>query len=228
MEKQQPMKMAAAEALYNTTNGASFSIFATAGFERHPSHLSKDIRIPHLLSLISDLSWNGKVLGINQINRSEQKKYGPGDYVPIVGVTYWTFRLMIGAGVLMLLIALGGLWLQRKRKLEVSKRFQRLALLGFALPILANWTGWIFTEVGRQPWVVFGLLKTSDARSPNVSTGDLVITLTGYIVVYAILIAIGGWLFSREIKHGPQDDPSPDDPPSPPAPAARPELALSY
>jgi cytochrome d ubiquinol oxidase subunit I len=85
MEKQQPMKMAAAEALYNTTNGASFSVFATGSFTRHPSHLGKDIRIPHLLSLISDLSWNGKVQGIDQINAAEQKKYGAGDYVPVVG-----------------------------------------------------------------------------------------------------------------------------------------------
>jgi len=228
MEKQQPMKMAAAEALYNTTKGASFSIFATAGLERHPSHLSKDIRIPHLLSLISDLSWNGTVKGINQINAAEQKKYGPGDYVPIVGVTYWTFRLMIGAGVLMLLISLGGLWLMRKRKLEVSRRFQKLAVLGFVLPILANWTGWIFTEVGRQPWVVFGLLKTSDARSPNVSSADLIITLSGYIVLYGILIAIGGWLMSREIKHGPEPDPDPDQPPATSSPSARRELVLSY
>src|SRR5665213_3323722 len=98
MEKQQPMKMAAAEALYNTTNGASFSIFSTASLTAHPTHLEKDIRIPHLLSLISDLSWNGKVLGINQINHAEQKKYGPGNYIPVIGVTYWTFRLMIGAG----------------------------------------------------------------------------------------------------------------------------------
>jgi cytochrome d ubiquinol oxidase subunit I len=96
MYKQQPMKMAAAEALYNTTKAAPFSVFATSSLTRHPAHLSKDIAIPHVLSLIATLSWNGTVKGINQVNAAEQKKYGPGDYVPIVGVTYWTFRLMIG------------------------------------------------------------------------------------------------------------------------------------
>jgi cytochrome d ubiquinol oxidase subunit I len=225
MEHQQPMKMAAAEALFNTTKGASFSVFATAGLTRHPSHLSKDIRIPHLLSLISDFSWNGTVQGINQINAAEQKKYGPGDYVPIIGVTYWTFRLMIGAGVLMMVMSLIGLWLMHRRKLERSRVFQWFALLGFVLPILANWTGWIFTEMGRQPWVVFGLLKTSASNSPRVSTGELVFTLTGYIVVYASLIAVGVWLVLREIKHGPEPDP-PDG--EQPPPITRPDLALAY
>jgi cytochrome bd ubiquinol oxidase subunit I len=133
MEKQQPMKMAAAEALYNTAHGASFSIFSTAAWTAHPAHLSKDIRIPHLLSLISDLSWNGKVLGINQINRAEQRKYGPGNYTPVIGVTYWTFRLMIGAGMLILAIALAGMIQQRRRALERSRWFARAALLGVVL-----------------------------------------------------------------------------------------------
>jgi cytochrome bd ubiquinol oxidase subunit I len=228
MEKQQPMKMAAAEALYHTQKNAPFSILSVGSFTRYPSHLDRLIGIPSGLSLMADLNPSGTVQGIVNINRAEQKKYGPGNYVPIVGVTYWTFRLMIGAGILILLITLAGLWLMRKRKLELSRRFQRFALLGFGLPILANWTGWIFTEMGRQPWVVFGLLKTSDARSPNVSSADLIITLTGYIVLYGILMAIGGWLMSREIKHGPEPDPDGDEPPTSTTPTARPELVLSY
>jgi cytochrome bd ubiquinol oxidase subunit I len=206
MEEQQPMKMAAAEAIYNTQKGAGFSIFATGSFNRHPKALSKNITIPHGLSLIADLSWDGTVKGINQINAAEQQKYGPGDYVPVVGVEYWTFRLMIGAGVLMTLIALAGLWLARRRALERSRRFWRVAVVGAFLPILANWTGWIFTEVGRQPWVVFGLFKTSQANSPNVSSASIAITLAGYIVIYGILIGVGGWLMLREIRRGPEPD----------------------
>ncbi|MHB8696063.1 MAG: cytochrome ubiquinol oxidase subunit I [Solirubrobacteraceae bacterium] len=230
MEKQQPMKMAAAEALYNTQKGAPFSILATGSFTRHPGALDKLINIPDGLSLMATLSLNGRVEGVNNINRAEQQKYGPGDYVPIVGVTYWTFRLMIGAGMLMLAIAALGLWLLRRGRLELSRRFQRFALLGFVLPILANWSGWIFTEVGRQPWVVFGLLKTSDARSPSVSSAYIVISLAGYMVLYGVLIAIGGWLMKREIDHGPEPDPAPLDPngPQQPEPLERPELVLSY
>jgi cytochrome d ubiquinol oxidase subunit I len=228
MDVQQPMKMASAEALYNTTKGAPFSIFATGSFTRHPGHLSKDITIPHLLSLISTLSWNGTVQGINQVNAAEQKKYGPGDYVPIVGVTYWTFRLMIGAGLLMTLITLVGLVLLRRRRLESARWFFRASIVGIFLPILANWTGWIFTELGRQPWVVFGLLKTSQARSPNVTSLDIVLTLAGYIVIYGVLIAIGGWLMLREIGHGPDPDPGEGGDASPAAPVAHPELVLAY
>ena len=230
MYKQQPMKMAAAEALYNTKDGAPFSIFATGQFTRHPGKLSKDITLPHVLSLIATLSWNGQVKGINQINAAEQKKYGPGDYVPIVGVTYWTFRLMIGAGVLMLLISAAGLLALRRKRIERWKWFQRAAVAGFALPILANWTGWIFTEIGRQPWVVFGLLKTSQARSPNVTSADIVLTLAGYILIYGLLMAIGGWLMLREIGRGPEaDPPAPgSDDLEPPSEPTRPDLVLAY
>ena len=229
MYKQQPMKMAAAEALYNTEQGAPFSIFAQGSFTRHPGRLTKDITIPHVLSLIATLSWDGTVTGINQDNAAEQKKYGPGDYVPIVGVTYWTFRLMIGAGILMLLISVVGLVLMRRRKLDSARWFQRAAIAGVFLPILGNWTGWIFTEMGRQPWVVYGLLKTSQANSPNVSSLDIVLTLAGYIVIYGVLIVIGGWLMLREISKGP-DDPTPDAGPGglPPGPAERQELVLAY
>jgi cytochrome d ubiquinol oxidase subunit I len=225
MDTQQPMKMAAAEALYNTTKGASMSLFAVAPFEHHPKTLTTDIRIPHLLSLIATFSWNGTVKGINQVNAAEQKKYGPGDYTPIVGVTYWSFRLMAGAGVLLILFPALGMWLMRRPgRLERTRWFNRAAIVGIFVPILANWTGWIFTEMGRQPWVVYGLLKTSDANSPDVSMASIIITLSGYIVVYGILIAVGARLFVREMKHGP-DGPTP--PPTPGSPT-RPDLVLAY
>jgi cytochrome d ubiquinol oxidase subunit I len=229
MEKQQPMKMAAAEAIQNTQNGAPFSIISTGSFTRNPKSIDRLISIPHGLSLLANLSWNGQVKGINQINAAEQKKYGPGDYVPIVGITYWTFRLMIGAGMLMLAIAVLGMWFMRKRQLDRRRWFQRGMLLGVVLPIVANWTGWIFTEVGRQPWVVFGLLRTNQANSPNVSSAYIVITLTGYIVLYGILIAIGGWLMLRELRHGPEPDPI-DEPGAPGTSqhTEHPELVLSY
>jgi cytochrome d ubiquinol oxidase subunit I len=185
MDKQQPMKMAAAEALYRDTNGASLSLFAVGPLTRHPTHLNTDIRLPYALSILATLNPNGHVEGINDVNRAEQRKYGPGDYVPIVGVTYWSFRLMTGAGMAMILLTLiGVVLLRRSGRIERSKWFSRFAVLGIFLPILANWTGWIFTEIGRQPWVVYGLLKTSDARSPNVSMGSIIISLTAYIVVY--------------------------------------------
>ena len=101
---------------------------------------------------------------------------------------------------------------------------------GIFLPILANWSGWIFTEMGRQPWVVYGLLSTADARSPDVSMGSIIITLTGFILVYGILIAVGVRLFIKEIKRGPEDPPPPPAPDTgAPSPAERrPDLVLAY
>jgi cytochrome d ubiquinol oxidase subunit I len=229
MEKQQPMKMASAEALYNTTKGASLSVFAAGPFERHPSHLGTDIRIPHLLSIIGTASWNGKVKGINQVNAEEQAKYGPGDYVPIVGITYWTFRLMAGVGLALVLLPLLGLWLIRRRRLERTKWFLRVAVIGAFLPPLANLTGWIFTEMGRQPWIVYGLLKTNEARSPLVGSGTIILSLVGYTLLYGVLAAVGGRLFLREIAHGPEAQPEPGhDGGATPSEPERPDLVLAY
>jgi len=226
MEKQQPMKMAAAEALYKTSRGASLSIFAVGPFEHFPKRLNTDIRIPHLLSILGTASWNGEIKGVDQLQAEDVKKYGPGDYVPILGVTYWTFRIMAGVGVLLLLIPLLGLLLLRRNLFERKRWFLRLAAVGALLPPLANLTGWIFTEMGRQPWVVYGLLKTSDARSPLVSSTDIVLSLLGYTVLYGTLLVIGGRLFKKEIDHGPEAEPS--EHAGPAIPAQRPDLVLAY
>ncbi|MGA2321469.1 MAG: cytochrome ubiquinol oxidase subunit I [Solirubrobacteraceae bacterium] len=227
MEEQQPMKMAAAEALYKTEKGASLSIFAVGPFEHFPKRLETDIRIPHLLSLLGTASWNGEVKGVNQLQAEDVKEFGPGDYVPILGVTYWTFRLMAGVGVLLLLIPIIGLLLMRRGLFEKKRWFLRAAVVGTFLPPLANLTGWIFTEMGRQPWVVYGLLKTSDARSPLVSSGDIIISVVGYTLLYGILLIVGGRLFLREIAHGPEADPSGEPGVRPVAPT-RPDLVLAY
>jgi cytochrome d ubiquinol oxidase subunit I len=227
MEKQQPMKMAAAEALYKTTKGASLSIFAVGPFEHFPKRLNTDIRIPHLLSILGDASWNSTVKGVNQLQAEDVKKYGPGDYVPILGVTYWTFRLMAGVGVLLLLIPLVGLLLVRRKTLERSRRFLWVCVGGALLPVIGNLTGWIFTEMGRQPWVVYGLLKTSDARSPLVGSGSIILTIVGYTLLYGVLLIVGGRLFLREIAHGPEGEPSDTASKTPDGPA-RPDLILAY
>ena len=161
------------------------------------------------------------------MNAEDQKKYGPGDYVPILGVTYWTFRLMAGVGVLLLAIPLIGLLLVRRKTLERSRRFLWVCVGGAFLPVLANLTGWIFTEMGRQPWVVYGLLKTSDARSPLVGSGSIVLTIVGYTLLYGVLLAIGGRLFLREIAHGPEAESTSTASGTPGGPA-RPDLILAY
>ena len=196
MDSQQPMKMAAAEALYQTKDGASFSLLTIGNLKDNPIF---QIRVPHVLSLIADLSWNGQVLGIDQVQASEVAKFGHGSYVPVVWLTYWSFRAMVGAGILLVLLAGWGVVLARRRRLAVSPWFRRAALWGMALPFLANATGWVFTEAGRQPWIVYGLMKTVRGVSP-VTTADVAATLGAFVVVYGVLGAIDAVLMTRSAR----------------------------
>jgi cytochrome bd ubiquinol oxidase subunit I len=219
MDSQQPMKMAAAEALYNTESGASFSL-VTIGTLSGDKELWS-VRVPDLLSMIATLNPHGTVQGINNVQKAYVAKYGPGSYKPVIPVTYWTFRLMAGFGGLALLIALLGLWLSRRRRVPGPRWFYRIALWGAALPYLAASTGWIFTEMGRQPWTVFGVLRTSASVSNGVTASSVLISMIAFTLVYAVLAAIAGWLAIRHIKAGPEEI-------SPDAPAASQLPVFSY
>ncbi|HZP89518.1 MAG TPA: cytochrome ubiquinol oxidase subunit I [Actinomycetota bacterium] len=201
MTKEQPMKMAAAEALWQTERGAGFSLFAVGDVEHGRNHIN--IQLPHMLSVLATNTWNGTVQGINDLQARFERRYGPGRYVPVVGVMYWSFRLMVGAGLLMILFAAVGLWLLRRHRLAGASWFQRLAPWGIVLPISANLLGWTFAEMGRQPWVVYGLLKTDAAGSPAVGTGFVLVTLVGFTLVYGLLAVVDAVLLARMAKTGP-------------------------
>ncbi|HEY6015170.1 MAG TPA: cytochrome ubiquinol oxidase subunit I [Gaiellaceae bacterium] len=204
MTRQQPMKMAAAEALYQSKTGAEFSLFALGPWSRYPEENLVNIAVPHGLSILSNNSWNARVEGINDVQRDYEARYGPGNYKPIVAVTYWSFRIMTGLGFLACLLAAAGLWLaHRPGRLENAQRYLRLAVWMIALPFLANLAGWVFTEIGRQPWVVQGLLLTRNAVSPSVSAWSVGITLGGFTLLYGILAAVEGWLMFRAARGGP-------------------------
>jgi cytochrome d ubiquinol oxidase subunit I len=196
MERQQPMKMAAAEALYNTAHGASFSLITVGGLDDKPIF---QIRLPHLLSVLATNSWNGQVQGINQLQREATKKFGKGSYVPVIWLTYWSFRVMVGMGMLIFLLGAIGLWLLRRKRLEKSPIYLRFASLMILAPFVANSFGWIFTEIGRQPWVVYGLLKTSNAVS-MISPGYIAASLIGFTAIYSFLAVIEIGLMVRFAK----------------------------
>ncbi|TQS20463.1 cytochrome ubiquinol oxidase subunit I [Microbispora sp. KK1-11] len=204
MTKQQPMKMAAAEALWEDESSAGFSIFAVGDVENGRNHLN--IQIPYGLSLLSTNTLDGKVEGINDIQARYEKTYGPGDYRPVVGLAYWSFRLMIGFGALAGLLALAGLWLTRRRRLPGNPWFYRIGVLGIGLPFLANTLGWIFTEMGRQPWTVFGVMRTAAAVSPGSDVGEVATTLVGFTLVYAVLAVIEVRLLLKFIRKGPEPE----------------------
>ncbi|HVS84743.1 MAG TPA: cytochrome ubiquinol oxidase subunit I [Gaiellaceae bacterium] len=204
MTKQQPMKMAAAEALYQTKSGAGLSLFDLGPWAKYPSKDLVSIAVPHGLSILADNSWNGTVEGMADLQKQYVAKYGPGNYEPIVGVTYWGFRIMAGIGFVAILIGAFGLWLARlPGRLESSPRFLRLAVWGIALPLVANLAGWIFTEIGRQPWIVQGLLLTKDAVSPTVGAWSVGLTLAGFTLLYGVLAVVEAALMIRAAKAGP-------------------------
>ncbi len=221
MTKQQPMKMAAAEALYRTSQPASFSIFTVGSLNGQREIAS--VRVPRLLSFLATASFDGKVEGINDIEKQYDQQYGQGQYRPYIPVTYWSFRLMIGFGALAALIALVGLWLTRRGRLPGSKWFWRVAPWTVMLPLLANSFGWLFTEMGRQPWTVFGVLQTPDSVSPSVGVGTVATSLTVFTLLYGVLAVVELALLVRYAKAGP-----PEEPPGEDADDADRQLAFAY
>lgn len=188
MIKVQPMKMAAAEALWDSENPASMSLF-TFGDEKNRKDVFA-IKIPGALSFLAYNKFEGEVKGINNLQKEAEAKFGPGDYVPPVAVSYWTFRIMVGAGFLMLLIALLTTIQAFKSKFEFKPLWYKIVFWSMVLPWVANTTGWIFTEIARQPWTVFGLFKTADSVSNTVSAGEVAFSLIAYTVIYAVLMVI--------------------------------------
>jgi cytochrome d ubiquinol oxidase subunit I len=184
--KYQPMKIAAAEAQWTTCQPCSFSLFQIGGGnnDHTPTQI---LEIPHLLSLLATNHWNGKVIGMSPLQAQYAARYGPGNYVPNVFIQYWGMRVMAYLAVIVVLVALWGLWLNRRKKLATSSLFLRVATWLVVLPFLINTAGWLLTESGRQPWIVQGIMLTKNGISPSVSTTYLVISLTAFVLLYGTL-----------------------------------------
>jgi len=200
MVQTQPMKMATAEALWETADPASFSLFTIGDMQERRDVWS--FRIPRVLSLLAYNQISGEVKGINDLQAEYEAKYGPGDYVPPAIIPYWTFRIMVGAGFALVALAIYALFLVMGELLQQRPIPLKLYTLAIALPYLANTSGWLLTEVGRFPWAVFGLVKLDDAVSPNVSAGMLWVSLIGYVIVYGVLIFATVYLLAKYAKAG--------------------------
>ncbi|PRY58366.1 cytochrome ubiquinol oxidase subunit I [Glycomyces artemisiae] len=201
MTSTQPMKMAAAEALYQTTSNAPFSVLTIGSLDGR--HGTPVIEIPGLLSFLATGSFGGTVQGINDLNAQYNEIFGPGDYVPYIPLTYWSFRFMIGFGLLAMAMAVIVWWFTRRGRLPEHHLFWPVAMWMALTPFLANSSGWIFTEMGRQPWVVFSLYQTSEAVSPRVGAATVAASLIGFTLVYLILAVIAVKLFFKFAKAGP-------------------------
>ena len=196
--------MAAAEALWTTEDPASFSLLTIGDLSQRNEVFS--IRLPFALSLLATDQLTGEVQGIYDLQAEYEALYGPGDYIPPVAVVYWTFRIMVGAG--MALVALGGyaLFMVMGDTLKIGPRVQKLFFLALFLPYAANTAGWLMTEIGRYPWIVQGLMTVDQGVSPAVSAGELWVTVLGFTLIYGLLMFADIYLLVKYAKIVPPGD----------------------
>ena len=200
MYTSQPMKMAALEALWETEQPASFSLLTIGDLSGKEEVWS--IRIPYVMSFLACNNFTCEIKGVNELQAQAVAQYGPGDYVPLMIVTYWTFRIMMFFGLIMIGIAAFFVWKMMRGDITKAKWMKWVPWV-LVLPYLANASGWILTEMGRQPWIVYGLLKVQDAVSPNLTILDLWISLIGYTVVYGSLAVAMVYLMKKTALAGP-------------------------
>ena len=185
--------------------------------------------MPHLLSFLATGTFDGEVKGINSLQEAYEQLYGPGSYKPNIPLTYWTFRLMIGVGMASAAIALWLLWATRWGRAP-SHWLVWLAVPLPLLPLVANCFGWIFTETGRQPWLVFGLLPTASGVSPGTTSAEVITSLLGFTVLYGVLAVVETKLMFRTIRKGlaGTDTPASEGPPDSSPDEAEKPLSFAY
>ncbi len=197
----QPLKMAAAEALWETEQPAGFAI--VAGIDEQKQANTFEVKIPGVLSFLSYNNFSGEVQGIRDLQAAAVAQYGAGDYVPPVALNFWSFRIMVGAGMLMVLLALlAVLWSNGQREIDGKRGFLKVIQWAPVLPYLASTFGWVMAETGRWPWIVFGLQKIEDAVSPNVPAWNIGFSLVALGVLYGVLAVVA---FNLAVKYGTAD-----------------------
>ena len=188
----QPAKVAAMEGIWETGRGVGASLFAIPDAAAERNHY--EIAIPRLASFYLTHDWNGEIKGL--------KEWAPRDRPP-VAIVYFAFRIMVGIGVLMLLVVALGWWQHWRGRLYESRFFLRAARLAMPIGFVAVLAGWTVTEVGRQPWVVYGLMRTADAVSPSLTAFDVALSLAAYVLAYLVIFGGGFLLLRRLVRRGP-------------------------
>jgi len=219
----QPMKLASSEALWETEDPASFSLFTIGSLDQTQEIFS--IRIPAVLSFMAFNNWTGEVKGLNQLQAEFQSQFGPGDYVPNLVITYWSFRGMVGLGFVMLGLAVYALFISLAEMFEKPPRAIKLFLWAIPLPYLANSFGWLLTEVGRYPWLVYGLMKLEQGLSTVVAGWQVLITLLGFTLIYGALMVADIYLLTKYARQAPPPlEPGVEGQPEPTAGESLPSL----
>jgi cytochrome d ubiquinol oxidase subunit I len=235
MFEQQPMKMASAESLCHTETDPNFSIL-TVGTHNNCDSVVRVLEVPYVLPFLAEGTFSGVTLeGVEDLQASAEAKFGPGNYRPNLFVTYWSFRAMIGFLAVPMLFALCALWLTRGGRTPDQRWFARFAVWTLPTPFLASMAGWVFTEMGRQPWVVVPnptgdqmvRLTVQDGVS-NHSAGMVWTSLILFTVTYAVLAVIWFFLLRRYVAKGPQEHDAEPAPPTPPGDDDVAPLSFAY
>jgi cytochrome d ubiquinol oxidase subunit I len=200
MAEVQPMKLAAIEAIWETEQPASFSLLTIGDLSGKQEVWS--FRIPYAMSFLACNNFTCEVKGVNELQANYEQQFGPGDYIPLMVVTYWTFRIMMAFGMVMILITAYFVWANMRGDISKAWWMKWVPWL-LILPYLANASGWILTEMGRQPWIIYGLLRVEDAVSPNLTPTDLLISLIGFAAIYLALAVSMIYLMKKYATAGP-------------------------
>lgn len=189
----QPVTLAAMEGHFDTKSGASLNVIGQPDVEHQ--RIDNPITLPRVLSFISYGRWNAEVKGLNEVPRDQWP-----DNIPLL---FYAFHIMVGLGTVFIALGLTAFVCLRLGRLYTCKPVLWALLLCFPLPYVANTFGWMTAELGRQPWLVYGLLRTADGYSTRVSSGNTLFTLLGFMGLYALLSMLFLFLIQREISRGP-------------------------
>jgi cytochrome d ubiquinol oxidase subunit I len=190
----QPVALAAMEGHFDTKSGAGLNVIGQPDVENQ--RIDNPITLPKVLSFISYGRWNAEVKGLNEVPRDQ--------WPDNIGLLFYSFHIMVGLGTVMIALSLLAFLALRLKKLDTSKPLLWALLLAFPLPYIATTFGWMTAELGRQPWLVYGLLRTADGYSTRVSAGNTLFTLLGCLGLYALLSMLFLFLIQRELAKGPE------------------------
>ncbi|HEU0264966.1 MAG TPA: cytochrome ubiquinol oxidase subunit I, partial [Geobacterales bacterium] len=194
--KSQPTKFAAMESVWETKQGVGLNLFLIPD-EKNECNAVERLCVPNMVSLLAFHTPNAEIKGL--------KEFPPAERPPVT-LTFASFRLMVGLGTAMALLSLLAVMVSRWGNLNKRRTVLHIMLYAIPLPYIAAQLGWVVAEVGRQPWIVYGVLKTSDAVSKSISVGQVVGSLAGFTLLYTFLGAIDIYLLAKFARRGPDDD----------------------
>lgn len=202
LARHQPLALAAMEGLFETRQGAPMVLIGQPDMQR--LRLDNAIEVPRVLSLLTWSRWTAEVKGLDAFPREDWP-----DDVPLL---YYSYHIMVGLGTIFIAVMGAAALLLWRGRLHAARPMLWLLMLTAPFPMIANNMGWNTAELGRQPWLVYGLLRTAQGSSPNVSSGNALFVLLGFMGMYALLGLLYLFLVSREVEHGPEPEGGPHEP----------------